>query len=430
MPLAARRPLSRDWSRPPRPERRAWALGLAVLGLACAAQLGVPGGAAAAVTCPDIEAATPYETPVTITLSCESTEPVTYGLLGSPPTTLPGNTVTYTPPPGLSGRMLAYTYTGYNGTGSDHGNIWVTVGARPAPPPSLAQPNRPPVARCDSYSVAPGEMLSVRTPGVLRNDTDPDGDRLRVTSPYGSDDNFPVPAVYYNGSFRWTAPTKQSMFSYRYIATDGMLGTESTFTIWVGQKNKGCRAAFDPPPIQAVKHTQTLLRTSGSVRVRTSGRWRALDGRRRLTRPILVDARRGSVRVRLVNADNYTRTVTTGRLGGGVFKLGRRTRLPNGKLTTPAFTRVDLVGALGCRSGRGPGRRLEVAATPVFTINALRVRVNTLALLNRQVLSRFTVSDRCNGTSVVSTRAGRVMVNDHNTRDTHLLKGRRTYVAR
>lgn len=399
-----------------------------MLALTCAAQLGVPAGAAAAVTCPDIEAATPYETPVTITLSCESTEPVTYGLLGSPPTTLPGNTVTYTPPPGLSGRILAYTYTGYNNTGSDLGNIWVTVGAKPAPPPP--PPNRPPAARCDSYSVAPGKPLSVRTPGVLRNDTDPDGDRLRVIDQYGSDDNFPRPTVNYNGSFRWTAPTKPRMFSYRYIATDGMLETESTLTIWVGQNDKGCRAAFDPPPFRGSRHTPTLLKTSGSVRIRTSGRWRALAGRRRLTRPILVDARRGSVRVRIVNADNYSRTVTTGRLGGGVFKLGRRTRLPNGKLTTPAFTRVDLAGALGCRSGSGPGRRLEVAATPVFTINALRVRVNNLAMRNRQVLSRFTVSDRCNATSVVSTRAGRVMVNDHNTRGTYILKGRRTYVAR
>lgn len=39
-------------------------------------------------------------------------------------------------------------------------------------------PNNLPVARNDSYTIGQGELLSVLTPGILANDTDPDGDQL------------------------------------------------------------------------------------------------------------------------------------------------------------------------------------------------------------------------------------------------------------
>jgi hypothetical protein len=94
------------------------------------------------------------------------------------------------------------------------------------------------------------------------------------------------------------------------------------------------------------------------------------------------------------------------------------------------FGGIELAGALGCRGASGQGRRLEVAATPTFTIDALRLRVANLSIRNRPTLSRFTVSDRCNGTSVVESRAGRVHVRDNNTRGTYILTGRRTYVAK
>ena len=41
-----------------------------------------------------------------------------------------------------------------------------------------AAPNSPPVANDDSYQVVGGATLSPAAPGVLGNDTDPDGDPL------------------------------------------------------------------------------------------------------------------------------------------------------------------------------------------------------------------------------------------------------------
>jgi hypothetical protein len=386
--------------------------------------------AEAAPSCPDMELSTPYETPLTITLQCQDPEHpiVGYYLLGSPPTALPGNTTTYTPPAGHSGRALALAYQGTNSMGaSDFGNVFVTVGAKPAPPPP--PPNRPPVPNCDSYSVKPGETLSVKSPGVLDNDSDPDGDRLRVIEPYGSSSNFPGPYVPYTGSLRYTAPSKRGMWSFRYLVTDGLLQTESTITIWVGMKDGGCRPAFDPPPRSDSRRTSTMIKTSGTVRIRVGGRWRNLGGRYKLTRALLVDARQGGVRVRLVVADNYTRTVTWGRFSGGVFRLGRTLKLPKGKRQS-TFNNIALVGGSGCSGGAGPGRQLRVTATYGFFFDALRMEVFPMAIRNRLVPASFTLSDRCDGSSVVQSRAGRIHVTDRGTRGTYVFTGKKTYMAR
>jgi hypothetical protein len=53
-----------------------------------------------------------------------------------------------------------------------------------------------------------------------------------------------------------------------------------------------------------------------------------------------------------------------------------------------------------------------------------------VAVRLRLVLSRFTVSDRCNETSVVTARRGRVYVRDHNKGASEVLPAGRTYVAK
>jgi hypothetical protein len=119
--------------------------------------------------------------------------------------------------------------------------------------------------------------------------------------------------------------------------------------------------------------------------------------------------------------------VESARFAGGLFKLGTNRKLPNGKVLS-TFNTVQLAGGLSCPR---PGRRLMVAARPgIFVINALRLRAQAVAIRNRRVLSRFSVADRCNNTSVVESKQGRVYINDHNTRKRKLLTGRGTYVAR
>jgi hypothetical protein len=393
----------------------------------------VPAGeAAAAPVCPEQTLRTPYMTAVTTTLACtDSMHPIVRYLPFQYPyatVTVSGNQATITPGPSISNTEVVVNYRAENAVfESTIGFLRVQVGSAPmVAPPLPPSTNRPPVARCDSYSVKPGENVSLPRPGVLANDSDPDGDSLRVESAYGSDDKFPRPDIAYNGRLRFQPPNSRRMLSYRYIATDGPLDSESTVTFWVGMEDKGCRPPSEPEPLSEPKRISTLVRTGGSVRIRVGNRWRRLGARYRLRRALTVDARRGSVRVRLVSKSNWERTVMSGSFAGGRFKLGRDLKAPNGRIFS-YFNTVGLAGGLGCP---GPGRRLDVAVRGSgFIIDALRLRTYGLAVRNRLVLSRFRVADRCNATSVVELRRGRVRVQDHNKGEQTILNGRRTYVA-
>jgi hypothetical protein len=256
-------------------------------------------------------------------------------------------------------------------------------------------PNDVPVARCDSYRVKPGGTLFLPRPGVLGNDSDPDGDPLRAVSHPSGTETTPSPGVHSNGSIRFSAPTKPRMLSYRYAVRDGRLETTTTLTIWVGMKDRGCRPASDPPPRSALTETLVLRRTTGVVRFRSGGGWRSLGASQRLTRQTTVDARRGSVRVRVVREDNYDRRFHSGRSGGGVFRLGRTIKLPNGKVVAGFFNEAELAGDLGCRRCVGPGRRLKVAAPSGFIVETTRLRTCPLVIRNRPTVARYAMTDRC-----------------------------------
>jgi VCBS repeat-containing protein len=87
--------------------------------------------------------------------------------------------------------------------------------------PALPTCNRPPVAADDSYTVAEGGTLNVPAPGVLINDSDPDGDSITavlVTGPAHASSFTLNP----NGSFNYVhdgSETTSDSFTYR--AFDG-----------------------------------------------------------------------------------------------------------------------------------------------------------------------------------------------------------------
>src|SRR4029077_3288484 len=79
--------------------------------------------------------------------------------------------IRYTPAPGVTPDDH-FTYRVCDTFGSC-GQAVVTV--------STVVPNRPPVAKADSYDVAAGTTLHPAAPGVLANDSDPDpGDKLQA----------------------------------------------------------------------------------------------------------------------------------------------------------------------------------------------------------------------------------------------------------
>ncbi|MDI6712342.1 MAG: cell wall-binding repeat-containing protein [Anaerosomatales bacterium] len=119
-----------------------------------------------------------------------------------------------------------------------YGRVWL--------PGSTPPTNRAPVANTDTYSTTAGQTLTVAAPGVLANDTDPDGDpltaQLVTTAAHGTLSLNP------NGSFSYTPAagyTGTDSFSYR--ASDGALlsGTASVL-ITVNAAGGGGRLAMTP----------------------------------------------------------------------------------------------------------------------------------------------------------------------------------------
>src|SRR5207247_2053911 len=98
--------------------------------------------------------------------------------------------------------------------------------------------NDPPTAANDSYGVAVDNTLVVSAPGVLANDTDPDGNALSaalVSSP-----THETLSLSSNGSFTYTPDASfvgQDVFTYR--ASDGQANSNTaTVTINVSTNNR------------------------------------------------------------------------------------------------------------------------------------------------------------------------------------------------
>ena len=80
----------------------------------------------------------------------------------------------YTPTPGYNGPD-SFTYRAGDGIHVSNNIATVSISIRPA--------NEPPVAVNDSYTVAEDTVLTVATPGVLANDSDPEGGALNAGTP-------------------------------------------------------------------------------------------------------------------------------------------------------------------------------------------------------------------------------------------------------
>jgi hypothetical protein len=155
----------------------------------------------------------------------------------------PDGAFTYTPNPGVGGGGDAtdqFQYIVTDGRNGTIGTAVVTIRS--------TNLNRP-VAADDSYTTPQGRQLAVAAPGVLANDTDPDGDQLTV---------FPGPRprvgsvqMFEDGSFLYTPPpTYCGPDTFTYYAYDGVhySAEEATVTILIP-----CDQA--PPQAQPDRYT-------------------------------------------------------------------------------------------------------------------------------------------------------------------------------
>ncbi|MGB0087917.1 MAG: cadherin-like domain-containing protein, partial [Planifilum fulgidum] len=130
----------------------------------------------------------------------------------------------YTPNAGFTGTDT-FTYQASNGVSrSLVATVTITVNAT----------NQPPVANDDSYTTDVDTPLTVPAPGVLANDTDPNGDPLTAQLVDGPANGTLV--LNPDGSFTYTPDTGFSgTDSFTYQASDGSaLSNVATVTIDVG----------------------------------------------------------------------------------------------------------------------------------------------------------------------------------------------------
>ena len=185
----------------------------------------IAGAAVGAPTANDDGYSAVEDTPLVVlaadgVLSNDSTDAIVAVLVNGPSEgTLDGGlasdgSFTYDPNADFSGTDT-FTYKANNGAGGPNSNVatvTITVGAV----------NDAPVAVGNAYNAIEGETLTVAAPGVLSNDSDPDGDALTAVL----DTNVANGTLTFNadGSFSY-APSGAAgtSDSFTYYANDGVL---------------------------------------------------------------------------------------------------------------------------------------------------------------------------------------------------------------
>jgi VCBS repeat-containing protein len=142
---------------------------------------------------------------------------------------------TYTPAPNYAG-IDSFTYRASDGTLTSN---LATVSI------SVTAVNDAPTAADDAYSTAEDTTLTVAAPGVLGNDSDPDGSQLNAV--LGSGPSHGTLTLNANGSFIYTpAADYDGTDSFTYRANDGTLDSnQAKVTITITATNEEPTAADD-----------------------------------------------------------------------------------------------------------------------------------------------------------------------------------------
>lgn len=134
----------------------------------------------------------------------------------------------YTPPANFTGTdTFTYVARDPSAVDSDPATVTIAVGAV----------NDLPVAADDNYTATAGSTLTIDVPGVLGNDTDPDGDSLTTAQVTGPTNG--TLTLNPDGSFTYTpAANYVGPDSFTYTANDAGPSAPATVTITVGPANQ------------------------------------------------------------------------------------------------------------------------------------------------------------------------------------------------
>jgi VCBS repeat-containing protein len=289
----------------------------------------------------------------------------------------PDGSLTYTPNPDFFGTDT-FTYTAGDGeTSSDPVSVTITV----------TGVNDAPTATDGSYFAVVGEPLTVPPPGVLGNDTDPDGDPL--TAMLVDDPTNGTVVVNPDGSFTYTPnPGFEGDDTFTYTASDGELTSEpATVTITVAPPNAAPVAVDD----SYTTTTGTRLTVSAPGVLENDG-----DADGDLLAAVLQSAAaHGTV---VLNADgSFTYTPNAGFVGTDTFTYladdGQGPALQAKATSQPATVTITVAAAVPGPGGPGAGggAGLPVTGAPLgesLAAGGVTTALGLLALLARTVYRR------------------------------------------
>jgi hypothetical protein len=136
----------------------------------------------------------------------------------------------------VNGQLRTASSTGFVITTSDRYTAWEGLPVADTIALSFVVTNRNPIAVADTYTIRPNQTLDVAAPGLLGNDSDPDGDALsvsvlNVTGLKG------LITPYADGHFNFTPTTNfAGTTSFTYTISDGV-GGRSTATATINVVN-------------------------------------------------------------------------------------------------------------------------------------------------------------------------------------------------
>jgi len=139
----------------------------------------------------------------------------------------PNGSFSYTPNSGYTGTDSFVYYATDGQLNSGNATVTITIGAV----------NHAPVANPDSYTTSQNTTLNISLPGVLQNDSDPDGNT--ITAVWVSGPSHGTLNMNPNGSFSYTPNSGYTgTDSFVYYATDGQLNSgNATVTITISAVN-------------------------------------------------------------------------------------------------------------------------------------------------------------------------------------------------
>jgi len=239
--------------------------------------------------------------PIMLTSSHPTGKPVDYTIATQPTS---GN---------LAGTARNLVYTpGPTAVGADSFTFTVTDGTETSPPATVTilirLPNQPPHANPDNYTTSQRHPLTAPAPGVLGNDSEPDGDPLTATLDSGP--NHGTLTLYPDGGFTYTPDpryTGTDSFIYTVADTAGSR-TAATATITI-------TAAAQPPVKADVVADITSLDRSTVTEI---------TERPSLDRTFVLMARATTSSISIMGFP----LILLGLLGGAMLTAGRVTLLP------------------------------------------------------------------------------------------------------